>query len=68
MFVDDFGARNDSSVNSKATALYHAICNPGVGHRIHGHVVLCKEVQRGPTGIARLTAIVKQSQAGEHPP
>jgi hypothetical protein len=29
--------------NTKATALYHAICKPGTVHQIHGHVVIVND-------------------------
>jgi hypothetical protein len=40
MFVDDSGMIDGKPVNSKATALYHAICKPGTVHGIHGHVIV----------------------------
>ena len=40
MFVDDTGMIDGKPVNPKATALYHAVCRPGMVHSIHGDVVI----------------------------
>jgi hypothetical protein len=43
MVVDDTGMIDGKPVNSKATALYHAICKPGTVYAIHGDVALCND-------------------------
>ena len=40
MFVDDTGMLDGKPVNSRATALYHAVCSPGNPFSIHGDVVI----------------------------
>jgi hypothetical protein len=40
MFVDDTGMLDGKPVNTKATALYQAICHPGFPYSIHGDVVI----------------------------
>lgn len=40
MAVDDTGMIDGKPVNAKGTALYHAICRPGVTHPICGDVAL----------------------------
>jgi hypothetical protein len=43
MFVDDNGMIAGKPVNLKATALYHAVCQPGTEHQIHGNVVIVND-------------------------
>jgi hypothetical protein len=40
MFVDDTGMLERKPANSKATALYRAVCMPGTMRQIHGDVVI----------------------------
>jgi hypothetical protein len=40
MCVDDTGMLDGKPINPKATARYHAICEPGNPYSIHGDVVL----------------------------
>jgi hypothetical protein len=48
MFVDDNGMIAGKPVNLKATALYHAVCQPGTEHQIHGNVVIVNDRDLAP--------------------
>jgi hypothetical protein len=43
MMVDDTGMVDNKPSNSKATAIYHAMCKPGTVYTIHGDVALVND-------------------------